>query len=466
MGKFYKIATVSELKEHQQRVINKLKKQNALLVYHGVGSGKTLTALEAGEQLNLPVEVIGPAALKSNFAKEKAKHHVKVPLEYFSYNKPPDPSQINTGNKLLVFDEAHNMGRMESGRSHYPDEYYGKKTMFLTGTPIRNSPDEMIPIMRGLGINVPRDKQRFDNIFVEEIKRNPGFLASTFLGVKAGIEKVPKNISLFKELMEGRVDYYNPESTDYPSVIESTKTVEMSEKQYDTYKEMLKGNASLLYKVKHGLPPNKAESKSLNAFLSSSRQISNTPKAFNLSSDDRDEPKLNLAVEEITKQSVRDPNYRGVTYSNYIESGIAPMANRLDATGIPYGVFTGKQSDKQKKQIIEDYNAGRIKHLLISGAGAEGLDLKGTKLLQVLEPHWNDPRIDQVIGRAVRFQSHSHLPEKERVVQIQKFVALPRKHGFIFKERDSGSDEYLSMMSKQKSNLSNAFLNALKEVGD
>lgn len=463
MGKFYK--TSAELKPHQQRVIDKLRNEDAILVYHGVGSGKTLTALEAGEQLNLPMDVIGPAALKSNFAKEKAKHHVKVPFKYFSYNKPPATSEVNSGDKLLVFDEAHNMGRMESARSHYPDQYYGNKTMFLTGTPLRNSPDELIPIMRGLGVAVPRDRQRFNNLFVEEVVKKPSFLAATLLGVKPGTIKVPRNIEAFKRLLANKVDYYKPNSADYPAVVESTKVVEMSDLQFDTYKEMMKGNPGLAYKIKHGLPPNKSEASSLNAFLNASRQISNTPRAFNLSATEEDEPKFNMAVSEIKKRVTTDKNYKGVTYSNYLESGVNPMAKRLSRENIRFSEFTGKASDREKKQIIEDYNSGKIQHLLISGAGSEGLDLKGTKLLQVLEPHWNDPKIDQVIGRAVRYQSHVDLPENERTVEIQKFVALPRKYGFFKKRRDTGADEYLMMLSKQKSNLNNAFLNALQEVG-
>lgn len=462
MGKFYKI---SEVKEYQQRVINKLKDEDSLLVYHGLGSGKTLTALEAGEQLGMPVEVIGPASLKENFSKEKKKHNVHIPVSYHSYSKPPSQGDVNTGDKLLVFDEAHNMGRLESARSKYPDQYYGRKTLFLTGTPIRNTPDELIPIMRGLGVGIPRDKQKFNELFVNEKITNPGFLSHIFLGVKPGVSREAKNMPMFKKLLRGKVDYYAPGSVDYPSVTETTKDVEMSKAQYETYKEMMRGKPSLAYKIKHGLPPSKTEASSLNAFLNASRQISNTPHAFNLRTTSVDEPKLNAAVSEIIKREGADKNYKGVTYSNYLESGVAPMAERLRKTNIPFAEFTGKLSDNKKKEVIEQYNKGKIKQLLISGAGSEGLDLKGTKLMQILEPHWNDPRVDQVIGRAVRFKSHEDLPENERKVEIQRFNALPRKHGIFFKKRDMGADQYLSMLSKQKTDLNNTFLTALQEVG-
>ena len=52
--------------------------------------------------------------------------------------------------------------------------------------------------------------------------------------------------------------------------------------------------------------------------------------------------------------------------------------------------------------------------LLASGAGSEGLDLKGTRLMQLLEPHWNESRLDQVIGRGIRYRSHEGLPPEDR----------------------------------------------------
>lgn len=159
-----------ELQPHQKRTLRKLRKTDKLLMYHGLGSGKTLTALKAGEELGMPMTVIGPASLKSNFRKERLKHKVRGTSKYFSYYKPPE---FIPENNIVVFDEAHRMGRMESLRSRYPDFYKGKKTLFLTGTPIRNEPAELVPLMRGLGIHIPRDKSVFNKLFIEEIKQKP-----------------------------------------------------------------------------------------------------------------------------------------------------------------------------------------------------------------------------------------------------------------------------------------------------
>jgi SNF2 family DNA or RNA helicase len=458
MSKFFKISSTAL--PHQERVLQKLREHPALLLYHGTGSGKTLTSLLAAEDQGLEAAIIGPASLRHNYPKEQAKHKTKAKFKYYTYHKPPDPDY--TKDKLLIFDEAHNMGRVESMRSHYPDIYEGAKELYMTATPIRNSPDELIPLIRGLGVNLPRDRVAFNQAFIEEVEKKPGIMARIFKGVKSGVEKQPKNISVLSKALKGRIDYYKPENLDTPTSSTETLKVEMSKDQYKTYKEFLKGNPSLLYKIRRGLPPSKTESKQLNAFLSASRQISNTPRGFDLHTKSTDEPKIERMANEIEKHVKSDANYKGVSYSNYLDSGVNPLAERLEARKIPYAKFTGKLTNKQKASIIKDYNEGKIKHLLISGAGAEGLDLKGTKLLQVMEPHWNEPRIEQVMGRAIRIGSHSHLPKEERHVKIQRFLSTPREEGILFKNRPMGADEYLTMLSNKKEKLNEAFLKALR----
>ena len=41
-----------------------------------------------------------------------------------------------------------------------------------------------------------------------------------------------------------------------------------------------------------------------------------------------------------------------------------------------------------------------------------------------MEPHWNEARIQQVIGRVVRYQSHNNLNINERNVTIIKWLSV------------------------------------------
>ena len=452
-----KLAATFKLQEQQKRVLDKLDSEDALLVYHDFGSGKSLTGLAAGDKFNKPVTIIGPAALRHNFPKEKAKHGIQSKINIYTYNKPP------TGpNGVLLFDEAHKMGRLESKRSHYPDVIKGDKTLFMTGTPIRNHPSELIPIMRGLNVDIDRSKKGFEEEFIETIKKNPNILSRIFLGVKPGVEYDIKNVDKLKNMLKGKVDYHAPSIENYPSVVEKDIIVSMTPRQNTAYNMVMKGRPDLAYKVRHGLAPSKTEASQLNAFLMAARQVSNIPVEYNMSSTIDDAPKMHRAVSEIKKRINSDPNYKGVTYSNFLKSGIEPMSELLK--DVPHILFTGKQTDKQRFEAIKAYNSGKVKQLLISGAGAEDLDLKGTKLLQILEPYWNEPLLDQVRGRVARYKSHSHLPENERKVEIQNYLSIPLESGLIFKTQDTGSDEYLRRLAARKNELNQKFLKVLQIV--
>jgi len=60
----------------------------------------------------------------------------------------------------------------------------------------------------------------------------------------------------------------------------------------------------------------------------------------------------------------------------------------------------------------------------ITAAGAEGLSLKNVRGVHIMEPYWNDVRMAQVKGRAVRICSHQDLPLKDRNVKIYTYVTV------------------------------------------
>ena len=60
----------------------------------------------------------------------------------------------------------------------------------------------------------------------------------------------------------------------------------------------------------------------------------------------------------------------------------------------------------------------RIKVVIISKAGSEGIDFKNVRQVHIMEPWYNMNRIEQIVGRAVRNCSHADLPFAERNVQV------------------------------------------------
>ena len=240
----------------------------------------------------------------------------------------------------------------------------------------------------------------------------------------------------------------------------------MSKKQIETYKAVQDSNTSLAYKVKHGLPASKKEQGQMNAFLNATRQVSNTPASYNKKYKGTS-PKVERIVKDIKERYEKDKNYKGLTYSNYLGSGVARVERELKKNKIPYGKFTGKTTKKDREEIIKKYNKGEIKQLLVSGAGSEGLDLKGTKMVQLMEPHWNNARERQVKGRAIRFESHVKLPKEEQGVNVKNYYSVMPERGKLKRlilGKNESSDQYLRNLADKKDELSEDFLKPMQKT--
>ena len=71
-----------------------------------------------------------------------------------------------------------------------------------------------------------------------------------------------------------------------------------------------------------------------------------------------------------------------------------------------------------------NYYGEIAKCFMITSAGAEGITLKNTRYVHLIEPYWHPVRKQQVIGRAVRICSHEDLPERDRNVKVFKYLAV------------------------------------------
>jgi hypothetical protein len=77
-----------------------------------------------------------------------------------------------------------------------------------------------------------------------------------------------------------------------------------------------------------------------------------------------------------------------------------------------------------------------------------------------MEPYWNEVRIEQLIGRAVRQCSHRMLPMEERKVDIFRYLAI---RGDNKKDKDT-TDQNIFDLAKAKSSLIDTFLSTIKET--
>jgi|UniRef100_A0A6C0BYI0 hypothetical protein len=124
-----------------------------------------------------------------------------------------------------------------------------------------------------------------------------------------------------------------------------------------------------------------------------------------------------------------------------------------------------------------------IKTLMITSSGAEGINLKNTRFVHIMEPYWHPVRTEQVIGRARRICSHQELPAELRNVTVyiylMKFTEKqlqPKATGGMapngLLEKDLSkkdkktvftSDQALFEIANMKKEISDHLLTAIKE---
>ena len=161
-----------------------------------------------------------------------------------------------------------------------------------------------------------------------------------------------------------------------------------------------------------------------------------------------------------------------------MDSGIGAIQKKLikEFPDLSIEHITGSQSKKRRSEIVSQYNRGEVDVLFISKAGGEGLDLKGTRQIILMESGWNENAEKQVIGRGVRFKSHSHLPTDEQNVVIYRLhhikkdedvsQVLSPEYEINFNDPSTwpSADLLLKKISHRKQLATNSFIEDLKKL--
>jgi len=226
-------------------------------------------------------------------------------------------------------------------------------------------------------------------------------------------------------------------------------------------------------------------------------------------------------------KNIKNPNHKGLhlLYSNFVTmEGIGIFQEVLNANGFQefkikkesgnwvldykhdermcYALYTGKE-DTEVREIMRNVFNGEwenvpdtiamdlrkikgnnlygeiVKIFMITAAGAEGINLKNTRYVHIMEPYWHNVRLEQVIGRARRINSHMALPVELRTVQVFLYLSVmseEHKTDEKFKEIQINdlskikentpvtTDEYLYEISQMKQKINNQFLRVIKET--
>jgi hypothetical protein len=183
-------------------------------------------------------------------------------------------------------------------------------------------------------------------------------------------------------------------------------------------------------------------------------------------------------------------------------SGVWTIDINEEDRGKPtYALYTGTETSEEKEMLRHIYNGeweqipesisielnkiaknnnmGEIiKVFMITSSGSEGINLRNTRYVHIMEPYWHPVRSEQVIGRARRICSHKSLPLALQTVEVFVYLMiftpeqLKSDDAIELKRKDLSkaqphlpitSDQYLYEISEIKANLTAQLTEAVKE---
>ena len=484
-----------------------------LLIYHQIGAGKTCAAIQIAEAwknikkiiIVLPASLIGNfrAELrtlcgKNHYLNDKDRNKLKIlnphDMEYkniikisdskinevyniYSYNKfikLLEDKEINLKNTLLIIDEIQNM--ISDGGTYYETLFNAVhsapldlRLVLLSATPIFDKPNEIALTMNLLlpkKDNLPISKE-FDKKFIHRTHN------------KIQIQ----NSLLLKEALKGYISYFRgAPSYVFPNMTVKYVKCEMSDFQYNAYKDVSKlesENAKFKEEEKtvKNLPNN---------FFIGTRIVSNIvfPNR-QINEEGFKSLKGKKIIENLAEYSIKFARIihkletcsgKIFIYSSFKEyGGIKSFARVLEEFGYTnynetgktgtkrFAIWSGDETNTVRDEIRAIYNnknnlkGKKLKILLGSPSIKEGVSLTAVKQVHILEPYWNQARLDQIIGRASRYCSHKDVPEEERYVKVYIYIAVHPKEKITV-------DEYIHNLSNQKNKLVRDFERVLKET--
>jgi superfamily II DNA or RNA helicase len=492
------------------------KKINGLLIYHKIGSGKTCTAINIAEKFKLSykIMVVLPAALIGNFVGElispcpgeniyitenerellkkykinssdynkvmdKVNSRIENHYTIYSYHKFVElvqENKIKLKDTVLIIDEIQNMISVKGIFYKTLKKIIDKtddttKVFLLSATPMFDKPVEI-----SLTLNLLKPKERlpigidFNNEFLEPIKTDIGTLYKAI------------NLDKFKELTKGLISYYRgaPPYT-FPKMDFKTVKCRMQDFQYKSYltslskiDDNIRGSFKNVDLLK--LPVD---------FFLGPRMISNVAfpnksigeVGFSSFKDNK------LLMENIKKYSIKFYKiFKQVkksegpvfVYSNFKDiGGLKSFIEFIEFQGYKnykvfgegpkrYAVWSGDESHSMKEEIKHIYNQKenadgcKLKMMLGSPSIKEGVSLLRVEQIHIMEPYWNMSRLQQIIGRGIRFCSHKDLPKDKRKVDVFLYLATSTRE-------EETIDQYIWNLAKQKNVLIEEFEHAMKE---
>lgn len=431
------IALPHELRDYQKRAVAFLTSRKSALLADDMGLGKTVECIVALRVLHGQVKwkrclVVVPTSLRRNWKREietwapemrprlvdgdqkerEAQYLLPFPLLIASY------AQIRIDRHLfrqrdsfdvVVLDEAQRIKNRGSQTSLACTTIPRERSWALTGTPLENSPEDLIAI---------------------------------FSFVKRGVLESGMPVSMLRRraspyTLRRTVDEVLPE---LPERIEQTLEHDLTNEQRKAYNSIWE-NREELYR----------ESGSLLALITDLKQICNYEPQSGASSK--------LETLSLVLENTADENKKILVFSQYVET-LQWIQHQLDQ-GI---VYHGELDEEQRDRALSAFQDREGPRLLLMSltAGSVGLNIQEADTVVLFDRWWNPAVEEQAIRRAYRLG-------RKRPLHILKFVVrdtVEERIVSILERKSSLFDEVVEGMGVDEFQVSDSELEWILELGD
>jgi hypothetical protein len=490
-------------------VIHNYDSINKMLLFHGIGTGKTCTSITIAETImernpNMKSLVILPARLQTNFKDElisatcglreryitstdydqkiNEKYDIRTYDNIFQTLKRStdiiNDIQTLTRNKVIIIDEVHNLVTSKIRPVILQKVIRAKQ--ILPNTPSVNG-----VIMRLLTKYAhPTCKMFF--LTATPIYDNYGQFIELILNLCPDIDddSIQRNMESINSLvpnLKGKISFYKLDDPHFFPTIETdnllipftiTQETAITSKSHDDDYEYDDDD------VEYG------DSKIKDNFCIRERQLSiSTLSTDELSSDTK--LPLNEYAPKISKLlELLQLDGKHLIYSSFIENGLDIIAKILEMNGWSnylnphslkenYKTFVIWDSDLNNKQktIIKELlnnpdnlDGKNIRVILGSPSIKEGVSFKHIQHLHQIDPVWNSSAKEQIEGRCIRYKSHEDIPlshpKLNRKVIIHNYISTVRQGGIL----TSSCDVKLYKLILKKMKIVKILENILKKV--
>ncbi len=411
---------VSLYKYQLESVRNMLSNRRTVLTLK-MGLGKTICALTCCKLLEAgKILIIAPNNLKYQWKSEidrfslgssvvidnkkdlpKITDQRFVILSYEMLNRNLEYFQ-NQQFDILIADEIQKIKNPDSISWKTMSNIKANFIFALSGTPIQNSIEDILSIVRFLNPNEFLPQWKFYTDYCD-------FSRAKLLGIRR--DRLPQ----FKEMLSRYI--INPtvsnDAIKLPKVNEKLMECELDPDSANYHNSYIEQAKPLLAKS-FNYPLNFAEKARLNSLLTMARMSATDSRLLN-PENQKSERLINI---ELTIQEIIQRGEKVVVYSEWIRA-TELLIDFLKETNIGYSVFNGTMTAKKRNSELNSFiTKDEVKVFLSTdsgGLGIDGLQLTANNVIHV-EKLWNPAKIKQRNGRLVR-----NLQRKD-IVNIYNFT--------------------------------------------